>query len=347
MALVPRFTALRTLALAVGIALYQIAFGLPTAAYAAPLFAVELDFGGIDERSSEPLARSSEFFSPIVNGNFFFETMFGAAERGSLRASAHGNIFFPDMREVGTASVRTRGDAIVFFRLDDVIITGPGDSIETVLNLHFSGGASANAFARNRDGARSEASASARVGVRAIVNGVSFEGSQQTFSSADAGTLIGTSGSEATGILDGFVGDGDLVSPLLVLPVGRDFTVFLELDVQAFTEVVFCVDVLVGTCPGLGGLPVDRRAEAHSSFASTLSFPLSGPVFDLPDGFTVNSVSGLIVDNQWVGAQAVPEPSGAALLGLGLLSLLGLLHRRRSLARGAGFQAGRTQAHGS
>jgi hypothetical protein len=36
----------------------------------------------------------------------------------------------------------------------------------------------------------------------------------------------------------------------------------------------------------------------------TFGFSSSGPVFNLPDGYTVNSVSGNIVDNHYVGVLA-------------------------------------------
>lgn len=61
------------------------------------------------------------------------------------------------------------------------------------------------------------------------------------------------------------------------------------------------------------------NAQALTSFGETLSFPDVGPVFNLPDGYTVNSVSGLIVDNRWVGVlqATVPEPSTLVLLLVG------------------------------
>jgi hypothetical protein len=58
---------------------------------------------------------------------------------------------------------------------------------------------------------------------------------------------------------------------------------------------------------------------ASSDFFNGVHFPTAGPVFDLPEGYTANSVSGNIVDNHWMGV--VPEPSSALL---GLIAAAGL-----------------------
>lgn len=297
----------RLVACACVIALHQLLLGPIVTADAEPLFAVELDFGDIDENSTEPLSRSLEFHSPIVAGNFYSRTAFAAAEHGSLRASAHGNIFFPDMREVGSGTILNGTDAIAAFRLDDVIITGPGDSVETELNLHFSGGVSANAFARNLDGVGAEAIADASVSVNAVVNGVSFGGTQSRSSTWNVATGGGGSFFE-DGILSGW-GGGDLVLHGLSLPVGTPFVLVLSLHVSEGSTV---------RSSGFGGLPVERKAEALSSFASTLSFSLVGPVFNLPDGYTANSISGGIVNNRFV----VPEPGTLSLIIFAFSALL-------------------------
>ena len=61
---------------------------------------------------------------------------------------------------------------------------------------------------------------------------------------------------------------------------------------------------------------------------NTFSFATSGDVFDLPDGFSVNSVSANIVDNRFVAV--VPLPASVVLMisGLGTL-LLGARKRSR------------------
>jgi hypothetical protein len=66
----------------------------------------------------------------------------------------------------------------------------------------------------------------------------------------------------------------------------------------------------------------NNRGNVFLDFMHTVTFPSSGPVFNLPTGWSVNSQSGSIVNNQFVGLNAVPEPSSVALFGCGALGLL-------------------------
>jgi len=80
-----------------------------------------------------------------------------------------------------------------------------------------------------------------------------------------------------------------------------------------FTTTLGCTAVPVGA-PGLTRTSVVGNllpGQVGAGFADE-------GVFDVPDGFTVNSVSMGIVNNHWVGA--VPEPSTLAALGLGVLA---------------------------
>ena len=88
-------------------------------------------------------------------------------------------------------------------------------------------------------------------------------------------------------------GGAVLTVPNLQLPVNQPF--FLRLGIAAQT-------VAQGNGEATGG------AFATADFSHTLSFPTVGPVFDLPRGYTVNSVDGLIVNNQFVGGASSVNP---------------------------------------
>jgi hypothetical protein len=77
------------------------------------------------------------------------------------------------------------------------------------------------------------------------------------------------------------------------------------------------------------------NSSATASFYNSLSFAKSGPVFNLPTGFSAFSTDGSIVDNAWVdpriavGPPAVPVPASILFLLTGGLAI-GLAGKRRS-----------------
>jgi len=74
-----------------------------------------------------------------------------------------------------------------------------------------------------------------------------------------------------------------------------------------------------------------NSADAHINAFNSLSFATLGPVFILPEGFTVNSVEANIVNNRWIDPRvsAVPIPAAIWLFGSGLMGLLGFSRRKR------------------
>jgi hypothetical protein len=77
------------------------------------------------------------------------------------------------------------------------------------------------------------------------------------------------------------------------------------------TTVSFSVTVYAGA--GQNGGEPGIASFANANFSNTVSFARGRPVFDLPEGWTANSVSANIVNNYWI--PPVPEPA-SALLGL-------------------------------
>src|SRR2546429_7380254 len=82
------------------------------------------------------------------------------------------------------------------------------------------------------------------------------------------------------------LGGGFTTDPMTVV-VGKPMTLDVSLSV-------------LGGITWDGTLTGSDTGSGVADFAHTLKFPASGPVFGLPSGFTVNSPSGLVINNQYV-----------------------------------------------
>lgn len=298
-----------------GLVVAALAIG-PSPVFAGPLYGLELAFGDVQLSSSTPLSESIGFHSGFEGTNFYSRDAFGSAEPGRLRSSSRAAIQLTPAVTLGLGFVLNGTDSSAGFRLDDVIIGGPGTTVSTPFSMQLEGGLIASTFAQLGSGIGAESNANASVSVYVTINGNSFSGTQAISSLWQVDTQAGDGSTFEDGLLTGFTGGGVLTTPDMLLPVGTPFTVFLSLATSVSTS---SANTIAGS---------RRQADASSLFDSTLSFPLSGPVFNLPEGYTVNSVSGLIVDNRWLGLAEpdpgpapVPEPSSFALILTGLLFL--------------------------
>ena len=137
---------------------------------------------------------------------------------------------------------------------------------------------------------------------------------------ADGGTVNGAYIAEfdnagnfqlsSSGVLSGLTGGPSSdVSVAFSIPISG----------QVNTPITVAAIMSINTVASLG-------TSGTTDFGGTLSFATSGPVFDLPPGWTANSISGNIVDNRFVGAE-IPEPGTLTLLACGALSILCLAAR--------------------
>lgn len=284
--------------------------GLPVLAAAAPLLSVSS--GQFQSGGCMPVGQSRTAVSgPLTNhqacsdgGRFFSRTAesFSTADFGSLGASTFLTLQLPGLTTAPTNS----GFARASFE-GDYVFTGPGNSVAVNLNLDLEG--------------------------HLAISGGNFSNSSVQI------TLIGPGGSSRAqiGIFSDLgprvetnsLDDDAEFSPLFGLGGGS-----IEIDTNGFTVPVGVpVHIFLGLQAG-GGLGSDGSGNpltSLSAFGSTLTFNRDGPVFTVPAGFTVNGPG--VVNNLWVGASPVPEPSPALMAGAGLAALVWLQRRRRDSPR--------------
>ena len=236
-----------------------------------------------------------------------------AAGPGSASATARGG-FLGVSSSVSTplnASTTNSADAAASFTIDDVIFTN------TTGETSFSG--AANFLLRGLYSVNSAdldgliVTSISTLQLTCTVDGGSVNGAY--IAEFDSGGNFQLSSS---GVLSGLAGGPSSdISVTFSVPISGQANV--PISVACFMN--------VNTVASLG-------TSGSSDFGDPLSFAPSGPVFDLPPGWTANSISGNIVDNRFVGA-AVPELGALPLLASGALWILGLTVRsRRTGGRG-------------
>ena len=251
-----------------------------------------------------------------------------AAGGGFLRASS----FSRALPNPAGSSARALASSSMF--LDDIVfayVAGapPPTRITPSLRLLVSGSVSAAVFGEDPSGFGSSSAGGGGLfngRVWQFVGGIlnplaSFEGSIVGGGSFPGPISFGSDDMLRGSLVEGVTIDG--------LPIG---------SVGAILNIPLVVDLIEGTGAlrlslGLGvGSNARGDALARSRFSDTLSFlPAAlGPVFSgLPEGVTVNSAGGNIVDNAFMlPGQSVPEPGTLFLLCSAMLGAV-LVRRRR------------------
>jgi hypothetical protein len=233
--------------------------------------------------------------------------LIGGSAGGEIQSTHTGTLtFLADGLAGGSGSMFGE------FRVDDLVVSpiagGGASTVFVLLNLDLSGSLGAGG-SLNSPGfdwpAGAGGSASVNVGVTTqALTGQSFSGTRSYSNNNRNEESFGSSG-----LLAG--GDQIATSPFEV-QVGVPFTVMLSMGVSA----------------GASTNITHGNAFANASFSNTFGFPTGRPVFTVPDGYTVNSVSAGIVNNRF-GLFQIPEPSTLALLLMGSILLRGV--RRTSL----------------
>ena len=246
---------------------------------------------------------------------------FASAGPSGLFVNATHFLFVAGARSgQGGSSTQTYAE----WNFDDFVITGPGSTpIPAALHLFISGSMGATGSTDDQGSLTSVASGGGNFFIDIRLNGARTRVGQTSY-----GWSNGTIQEQADGPLEGHVHGGaisDIItSDQLMLPVGQVYSVHVDVSANANGFVR-----IVGT-PADEFDSVSASGSGYSDFQSTVSFPRSGPVFDLPPGYTVNSVSAGIVNNQFV-----PEPSTFLLGLLGAVSVGWFKVRRRLTHRAA------------
>jgi hypothetical protein len=240
-------------------------------------------------------------------GNVVGEQSHGAhagASYGRLRGSSFAE--YLNVREFFPFSGFGTGiGASSDFSLDDLEISGPPGNILVSLNLAISGGL----IATDSGGAFMNSSASANAGI------INFGGPFGA-GGMDLGRIaVGSSGGlVATGIFSTLDMGGTVLGTTFSILTFAGAPIQFKMGLQTFADA------------SVGRGAVFGVAFGSSSF--TLGFPTSGPVANLPEGYTLNSAGGHIVNNRFV-----PEPPTFVLAAVGVLGLMASARRRRFCLR--------------
>lgn len=250
--------------------------------------------------------------SVIANNNFENPKARGfasaAAGPGSVAVVSNTKVsgYAPSGEDTSSVGYNTARSTIT-----DLIFTGPNSTVNTSLKLTWSGVMDHSVESLN-------ANSYTNSNTNLNINGSIFRPNSTTFLSFSGDRVVskwqnGLDPQETvvddSGILSGaYPPSGPLVTADFNVPTGEYLSFRL-------TIATFSGTLLLSFSPPAAS---EGSATSKADFGGTVHLPTSGPVFDLPAGYSVDSVEAGIVDNQWTGTPVTapaPEPNYCGDLG--------------------------------
>jgi hypothetical protein len=259
---------------------------LPETVYAVPLYYGSIN--GVETVNASP--------NPVVLGSYFQTNdvdseggVIGVKTNGNHAAASYGRgrgLSYADYLNVreflyidsGTGAQESSG-----FKLDDLVITGPPGNIMVSFNFVISGSIGATTVSTGPS-TFYQSRAHAEASITSLQS--SFMGGGMDLGKIDVDSYGGRS---AYGIFDTFPVDfaGTITGTTFsILTYAGDPALSLWLGLGTSAS------AFAGRGAGTGS------TNGHASF--NFGFPTSGPVANLPEGYTLNSPNGRIVDNRFI-----------------------------------------------
>jgi len=248
---------------------------------------------------------------------------FAYAAAGNGGVHAHSNVFFDftqPQRLGDELAFRTSADASL--TIDDFVVNGPaGTKVTTALHFHLTGlvqaGSSVPYSNSIFNGGKPQTNGGAIINVGADFFGSPIMQGVQELTSVNGSSPT----SSGIGVLANFTGNDVLTTDPFTVTANTLFSLRFELGVVAGA----------GLTDGGAG-----NASGSADFSNTLTFVDDRPVFDLPLGYTANSLEAGIVDNRFGAPDvpaSVPEPATFLQFAVGLTGLLTAAGWRRFRSR--------------
>ncbi len=244
---------------------------------------------------------------------------------GAASPGAVGSITAITTPTGGTGYAGLQSAFPTYANFDDFVVTGPGSGTVSVsLNLSISGTISniptVSGVQPGTDTSIGTVDPTVVIGghpsissgLWSLTGGTAFTGSivdnVVTCIAPPNGLCTPTHTTLPSGLLAGITVSaglftGTVTTPVFTVPLNTPFSVGLQL----VTSGVVVPQVGV-TIPNQ---PADTVSNSLGvDFLDPFSFPTSGPVFNLPAGYTVNSTEAMVVNNQFMASAPLVAPSG-------------------------------------